>query len=68
MSWRTIRRSADWGDRLLNALSAAGLMKTFDFRTFGVEGYLACGTPQEALQYHGLDGKTLARKILAELD
>jgi transketolase len=30
---------------------------------FGVEGWPACGTPQEALRYHGLDGESLAERI-----
>jgi transketolase len=30
---------------------------------FGVEGWPACGTPQEALRHHGLDGASLADRI-----
>ena len=30
---------------------------------FGVEGWPACGTPQEALRFHGLDGASLAERI-----
>jgi len=30
---------------------------------FGVEGWPACGTPTEALRYHGLDGASLADRI-----
>jgi hypothetical protein len=30
---------------------------------FGVEGWPACGTPLEALRYHGLDGSSLADRI-----
>jgi transketolase len=30
---------------------------------FGVEGWPACGTPAEALQYHGLNGLSLADRI-----
>jgi transketolase len=30
---------------------------------FGVKGWPACGTPAEALQYHGLDGASLAGRI-----
>ena len=30
---------------------------------FGVEGWPACGTPDEALAYHGLDGASLAARI-----
>jgi transketolase len=32
---------------------------------FGVEGWPACGTPAEALRYHGLDGASLAARIAA---
>jgi transketolase len=34
---------------------------------FGVEGWPACGTPQEALRHHGLDGATLADRVGLEL-
>ena len=30
---------------------------------FGVEGWPACGTPAEALRFHGLDGRSLADRI-----
>jgi transketolase len=32
---------------------------------FGVEGWPACGTPDEALRSHGLDGASLAARIAA---
>jgi transketolase len=31
---------------------------------FAVEGWPACGTPQEALKYHRLDGTSLAERVL----
>jgi transketolase len=34
---------------------------------FGVEGWPACGTPEEALRFHGLDGASLAERIAAAL-
>jgi transketolase len=34
---------------------------------FGVEGWPACGTPVEALRFHGLDGASLAERIAAAL-
>jgi transketolase len=34
---------------------------------FGVEGWPACGTPQEALRFHGLDGESLAERIVLAL-
>ena len=34
---------------------------------YGVEGWPACGTPTEALRFHGLDGTSLADRIAAAL-
>ena len=34
---------------------------------FGVEGWPACGTPAEALRFHGLDGSSLADRIALAL-
>jgi transketolase len=34
---------------------------------FGVEGWPACGTPFEALRFHGLDGSSLAGRIALAL-
>jgi transketolase len=34
---------------------------------FGVEGWPACGTPLEALRFHGLDGSSLADRIVLAL-
>ncbi len=34
---------------------------------YGVEGWPACGTPEEALAFHELDGASLARRIAAQL-
>jgi transketolase len=34
---------------------------------FGVEGWPACGTPQEALRFHRLDGASLAERIARRL-
>jgi transketolase len=46
------------------------LRRNLDGRTvtvFGVEGWPACGTPLEALRYHGLDGSSLADRIALAL-
>jgi transketolase len=46
------------------------LRRTLDGRAltvFGVEGWPACGTPLEALRYHGLDGSSLADRIALAL-
>jgi len=34
---------------------------------FGVEGWPACGTPPEALRFHGLDGVSVAARVEAAL-
>lgn len=56
------------GDAILNVLVSAGLLSDRRFTKLGVEKYPACGTPQEALQYHGLDGVSLARRIKTDGD
>jgi transketolase len=45
------------GDTLRRALPGRAVT------VFGVEGWPACGTPAEALRFHGLDGATLADRI-----
>jgi transketolase len=52
------------GDQLLRVMNAKHLLGDRDYRCFGVEGFPACGTPPEALKFHGLDGESLARRIL----
>jgi transketolase len=49
------------GDALRRALPGRELT------VFGVEGWPACGTPQEALRFHGLDGTSLAGRISATI-
>jgi transketolase len=45
------------GDSLRRGLEGRPLI------VFGVEGWPACGTPSEALRFHGLDGPSLADRI-----
>ncbi|MBA3401476.1 MAG: 1-deoxy-D-xylulose-5-phosphate synthase, partial [Actinobacteria bacterium] len=35
---------------------------------YGIEGWPACGTPEEALRFHQLDGASIAGRIAAQLD
>jgi len=56
------------GDYLINELYETGLLAGRNYKKFAVEGLLACGTPQEALRHHGLDGASLARSIAALTD
>lgn len=52
------------GDFLLNTLIRSDKMRMKKFQKIAIEGYPACGTPQEVLKYHNLDGKSLAKYIL----
>ena len=52
------------GDYILNALMNAELLHGRRVKKFAVEGYPACGTPSEALNFHGLNGASLANRIL----
>ena len=47
------------GDRLRAVLPGRALT------VFGVDGWPACGTPEEALRFHGLDGPSVAERIAA---
>lgn len=57
-------------DHLLGVLAASRKRPLADHRLirFAVEGYPACGTPHEALQFHRLDGASLAERILSVSD
>ena len=52
------------GDHLLNALMTSDNLRDKKLIKFAVEEHPACGTPQEALSYHKLDGKSLVERIL----
>src|SRR5207244_10455238 len=49
------------GDTLRRELEGRGVT------VFGVDGWPACGTPLEALRFHGLDGASLADRIALAL-
>jgi transketolase len=51
------------GDRLLNALVEIGEIDGKEFTNFGLREYPECGTPLEILEFHKLDGKSLAQRI-----
>jgi len=56
------------GDHLLSTLVQNGLLGRRHFKVFGVDGLPACGTPAEALAAHGLDGTSLARRVMSTLE
>jgi transketolase len=54
------------GDNLLRAMLKTSLLSGRRLKYFAVEGYAAGGTPAEALEHHGLDGASLADRILSD--
>ncbi|MBI5662991.1 MAG: 1-deoxy-D-xylulose-5-phosphate synthase [Ignavibacterium album] len=51
------------GDRILNALVKIREISGLEFTNLGLTEYPECGTPLEVLEYHQLDGKSLAQRI-----
>lgn len=51
------------GDRLLNWLTEIDEISGKEFTNFGLKEYPECGTPLEVLEFHKLDGKSLAHRI-----
>jgi len=51
------------GDFLLHQMIKYDMLDYRQFKIFSVEGFPACGTPTEALQYHGLNGESIAKRI-----
>ena len=45
-------------------MAANGLLNGRRFEKFAIEGYPARGTQLEALKFHGVDGASLAERIL----
>jgi transketolase len=57
-------------DHLLKTLAASKNhpLSRHRLTRFAVEGWPACGTPQEALNYHRLDGASIAERVLEASD
>jgi transketolase len=55
------------GDLLLRRLNELRLLHGRSVTVFGVDGLCACGSQEEALRHHGLDGVSLAGRIAAGL-
>lgn len=51
------------GDRILNSLVKIREISGREFINLGLREYPECGTPLEVLEYHHLDGKSLAERI-----
>lgn len=67
---RIIIRPEVLTDHILELLAASKkqILSQRRLICFAVVGWPACGTPQEALKYHRLDGASLAERILEESD
>jgi transketolase len=53
------------GDALRRELAVTGLDQGRTMHVLGVAGWPACGTPPEALAAHGLDGSSIAARVVA---
>jgi transketolase len=51
------------GDLLLNGLMASTELRSRLLTKFAIDSLPACGTPEEALGYHKVDGQSLAERI-----
>ncbi len=51
-------------DNILTVCSEHGLLNGKQMVKFAVEGYPACGTPQQALAFHELDGLSLSKRVM----
>jgi len=51
------------GDRILNVMNELNILEGKTFTNLGLTEYPECGTPWEVLNYHKLDGKSLAQRI-----
>lgn len=51
------------GEFLLHEMMDAKLIASRRIRILGVEGFPACGTPSQALEFHGLDGRSIAVRV-----
>jgi transketolase len=51
------------GDRLLNVMNELNILEGKTFTNLGLNEYPECGTPWEVLDFHKLDGKSLAQRI-----
>jgi transketolase len=51
------------GEFLISELTNANLLAHNNFTIFAIDGFPACGTPAEALNFHGLDAESLAKNI-----
>ena len=54
------------GEFLISELTNANLMEHNNFTIFAIDGFPACGSPSEALNFHGLDGESIAKRILIQ--
>jgi len=56
------------GDRLLNAMNESEILRGRRLLKFAIDGHPACGTPPEVLRHHGVDGSSLADRIVKTLE
>jgi transketolase len=55
------------GDLLINSLSELNLPVPKRIIKFAIEDFAACGSPQEVLKYHKMDGASIAERITSNI-
>lgn len=55
-----------FGDMMVNVMLGSEILRNKKFIKLAVTGYPACGTPQEVLKAHGIDGESLAQIVLEQ--
>ena len=61
-------RCGGLGEFLISGLTTARLLVHNNFTIFSIDGFPACGSPAEALNFHGLDGESIAQRIISSND
>jgi transketolase len=51
------------GEFLMYEMTKANLLEHNNFIIYAIDGFPACGSPAEALNFHGLDGQSLEKRI-----
>ena len=57
-------KNGGMGDLFLSFLIENNLLKNKTIKNLSVNLFPKCGTHQEVLKYHGIDYKSLAKKII----
>ncbi|MDX9701584.1 MAG: transketolase C-terminal domain-containing protein [Candidatus Auribacterota bacterium] len=55
------------GDALIKTYMESDILRGKKIFSYAIQGQPACGTPQEALRFHRMDGESICEKIVSQL-